>query len=215
PGVRSPRRTPRAGVRRRRLSRLRPYPVTPGVERGIERPVAHVAVLVGGGPGRLGLDAFAWCDAARDRGFDVREDAAGDTAEERSAKGGTLLGGGQLERDAENRRDDPQPEPSPRAAAGDAPDRRLDTERAQELERVAQPERDPLQHRAAEGAPVVAEAEAGEGATRVWGGVRRALAREVRAEREALGAGRPAPGRAAARLVADTRRAGRAEPARR
>ena len=81
------------------------------------------------------------------------------------------------------------------AAAGHAPDRRVDAELAQQLERVAQPVRDAFQHRAHERARVVAEREPDERAARVRVGVRRALAREVRLEEEALGPGRPALGR--------------------
>ena len=64
-----------------------------------------------------------------------------------------------------------------RAAARDAPDLGLHAELAQQLERVAQPVGDALEHRAPERAAVVAKREAGEGAACVRVGVRRALAR--------------------------------------
>ena len=77
----------------------------------------------------------------------------------------------------------PPPETRPRS--------RLDAELAQQVERVAQPVRDALEHRAGERAAVVAQREAGERAARVRVGVRRALAGEVRQERQPLGAGLP------------------------
>ena len=87
-------------------------------------------------------------------------DARGDAAEQRRAVGRALLDRRPLERDAEHRGDDPQPELAARAAAGDAADGRLDAELTQQLERVAQPVRDAFEHRADERAAVVSQREA-------------------------------------------------------
>ena len=65
-----------------------------------------------------------------------------------------------LERQAECGRDDLEPEPTVRAAAGRAARRRLDAERAQELERVAQSVRHALEHGLHESAAVMVEREA-------------------------------------------------------
>ena len=74
-------------------------------------------------------------------------DARADAGEQRGAERRALLRRGALERQAEDRRDDLQPEFAARAAARDAADLGADTERAQELERVAQPVGDALEHR--------------------------------------------------------------------
>ena len=70
----------------------------------------------------------------------------------------------------------------------------LDSEPAQELERVPQPERDALEHRTDEGSAVVVHRQADEGAARVRIGVRRALSGQVRKEEEAVRPGRPTTG---------------------
>ena len=98
----------------------------------------------------------------------------------------TLLRGRRLEREAEHGGDDPAPQSRARAATRDARHARLDAERAQQVERVAQAERDALEDRADEGATVVAQLEADERAARVRVGVRRPLAGEVRQEQEAV-----------------------------
>ena len=84
------------------------------------------------------------------------------------------------------------PRTDARTSAGDAADLRLDPERAEQLQRVAQPVRDTFEHGAHECAAVVAQLEADERCAGVRIRVRRALAREVRLEEQALGSGRPA-----------------------
>ena len=68
---------------------------------------------------------------------------------------------------------------------------RLDAELDEQLERVAQPEGDALEHGARERAPVVAERQPRERAPRIRIGVRRSLAGEVGSEEKTLGARRP------------------------
>ena len=70
----------------------------------------------------------------------------------------------------------------------------LDAERAQEVERVAQPEGDAFEHGAHERSSIVAELQAGECAARVGVGVRRPLALQVREEEKSLDARLPALG---------------------
>ena len=70
-------------------------------------------------------------------------------------------------------------------------DARIDAELPEQLERVAQTERDPLEHRAHERAAVVAQLEPDERGSRVGVGMRRALAREIRGEEQPFDAGRP------------------------
>ena len=87
----------------------------------------------------------------------------------------------------------PPPETRPRS--------RAHAELAQQVERVAQPVGDALEHRAHERAAVVAQRQAGERAARVGVGVRRALAGEVGQEREPLGARAPSAAAAATSVV--------------
>ena len=77
--------------------------------------------------------------------------------------------------------------PPPETRATDA----SHAERPEQVERVAQPERHALEHRADERAAVVPELQPDERAARVRVGVRRPLAGEVREEHEPLGARLP------------------------
>ncbi len=86
-------------------------------------------------------------DARGHRLVRVRERARGDAAEQRGAEGCAFLRrGGPLERKPEHRRDDLQPERAARAAAGDAADLGVDAQLSQQLERVAKPVGDALEH---------------------------------------------------------------------
>ena len=124
--------------------------------------------------------------------MDVREDARGDSAEERGAVRGSLLGRCSLERQIEDGRNDPKPEGASGAAARDARELGFDAELPEELERVTERVGDALEHGADQGATVVAERQSGEGAARVGIEVRCPLAAQVREEDEPLHAGRPA-----------------------
>ena len=84
---------------------------------------------------------------------------------------------------------DAQPEVAARTAARCARDRRLAAQRAQQVERIREPERDPLEHGAHDVAARVARAQADERAARVRVGVGRALTREVGQEEDAAGTG--------------------------
>ena len=120
-----------------------------------------------------------------------REHPCRDAAEQRRAESGSLLDGGALEREPEHRRDDAQPELAPRPTARDAAGHRLDTELGEQLERVAQPEGDTLEHGPGEGAPVVAERKPRERTPRIRIGMRRSLSGEVGSEEKSLGARGP------------------------
>src|SRR3954467_14104897 len=98
-------------------------------------------------PDRLRVDGLADADTLGHGRLDVGPDAGSDAAEERRAVRGALLHLGQLEREAEHRRDDPEPQAAPRRSPRDAPDLRLDAEAADQLERVAQAVGDALQDR--------------------------------------------------------------------
>ena len=124
----------------------------------------------------------------------------GHPAEQRRAVGGALVDHGRLERHPEHRGDDLQPQLRARAAARDAPHARAPAELLDEVQRVAQREGHALEHRAREGAAVVAQAEPGERAARGRVGVRRALARQVGREEQPLDPGLPVR-RAAEQLV--------------
>ena len=126
--------------------------------------------------------------------MNVAEHAAGDAAEERGAVGRALVRRRRLQRQAEHGRDDTQPDVAAGSAARDSRVGGLDSEPAQELERVPQPERDALEHRTDEGSAVVVHREADERAAGVRIGVRRALSREVRKEEETVRPGVPASG---------------------
>src|SRR5437763_11433131 len=119
-------------------------------ERGIELAEPLVAFRVDAGPLGVRIDTVSDTDAAFDGLARVVE-----AGEERGAEGRSLLSRRALERQAEHRRDDPPPQLAARAAAGDAADRRCHAELAQQLERVAQPVRDPLQHRPHERAAIM------------------------------------------------------------
>ena len=87
-----------------------------------------------------------------------------------------------------------------------------------QVERVAQPEGDALQHRAHQRAAVVAHGQPGERPARVGVGVRRALAGQVGQEQQPLGPGGPRRGRRGqlvvrARRARSCRAASRSEPA--
>ena len=106
--------------------------------------------------------------------------------------------------------------PPPRRVAGT----RVDPELAQELERIAQPVGDTLQHGADQRTAIVSKREPGKSSPRVRVRVRRPLAREVGEERQPLGARRPllAPRRSARRtrfpperVTQPAQRAGRGE----
>ena len=143
--------------------------------------------------------------------MDVGPRARGDATEDRGAEGRALVNRDSLKRQLEHRGDDPQPQLAARAAAGDATQLRSAAKLADEVERVAQAERDPLEHRADQRAAVVAEPEPHKRRPSVGIGVRGALAREVGEEQEPFGPGRPRGGlgdRAGRR-----RRPGRRHPA--
>ena len=120
------------------------------------------------------------------------ERARGDAAEERRAVGRALLDRRALDRDPEHRGDDLQPELAAGPAAGRAADPGLDPELAQELERVPQPVGDALEDGTDQCAAVMSEGQSLEHGPRVRVRMRRALALEVRQERQPLGARRPA-----------------------
>ena len=113
--------------------------------------------------------------------------AGGHAAEQRGAVGGALVDHGRLERAsrAPTRRSRSHSSRA-RAAARDAPHARAPAELLDEVERVAQAEGHALEHRPRQGAAVVAQAEAREGAARPRVGVRRALAGQVGREEQPL-----------------------------
>src|SRR5207253_3904203 len=123
----------------------------------IQRSVASIARLVRAGPCLVRLDPVAHADAGCDRVLGAREDAVRHAREQRRAEGRALLDLGQLERNAEYRGDDFEPEPAAGAAARGPADRGLDAEAAQELERVAQAVGDSLQYRPDEAPAAVSE----------------------------------------------------------
>ena len=161
-------------------------------DRWIESRVAAVAVLVDPLPLGVGLDRVADADARVDRLLRGGERARGDAAEERRAVGGALLDRRALDRDPEHGGDDLQPELAAGAAARRAADAGLDPERAQELERVAQPVGDALEDGPDECAAVMSEGQSLEHGPGVRVRMGRPLALEVRQERQPLGARRPA-----------------------
>jgi len=130
-------------------------------------------------------------DAVRNRVVDVREDTRRDAAEERRAVRGSLRRHGGLEREVEHGRDDPPPQRGPGAPARDPCRTRVDAELAQKLERVAQAEGHPFQHRADESAAVVPQLEPDERAARIRVGVWRALTGQVGREEQPVDPGRP------------------------
>src|SRR5262249_37885937 len=148
-----------------RRSRARPCPpassrvlqLFQGRIQGAEASVSRLIRVV---PRGVRLDSLADLYTRRDRGVDVAEDTARNATEERRTERGSFLHNSSLERDPEYRRDDPQPEPAARAAAGDAADLGLDPEAAHQLERIAQPVGDGLEHRADDRAAIVADREA-------------------------------------------------------
>ena len=141
-------------------------------------------------------------------------DAGANAREQSRAERRALLDDRALERDAEHRGDDPQPQLAARAAARDATGVRLDAELAQQLEAVAQPVGDALEHRPRHRARVVAERQADERRRGEWVGVRRPLAREVGLELEPLDARLPTLRLSEELLVGAVQR-GLAEPAKR
>src|SRR5262249_21729903 len=153
-----------------------------GSQGRIQPPEAAVALLVV----PLRVDSAARPDTARDRVVGVREHARADADEEGGAERGALLGGGRLERQLERRGEDAEPQLAACAASQDASAFGIGAELAQELERVAQPVGDALQHRAPQRAAVVAYRDAREGAARVRVRMGRALAGEIRREGEPL-----------------------------
>ena len=97
---------------------------------------------------------------------------------------------------------------------------RVDPELAQELERIAQPVGDTLQHGADQRTAIVPKREPGESSARVRVRMRRPLAREIREERQPLGARRPllrrgrqlvVPASRPERVTQPAQRAGRGE----
>ena len=158
---------------------------------GYSRRKSLVAVGVRRDPRRLRFDATGHPHAPLGRSARAVERPVAAAGEERGAVRRALLDGDRLERQVEHRRDDLAPQRAARAAARDAADVGPNAERAQQLERVAQPVRDAFEHRAHERAAIVAQRQADEGAARVRIGVRRPLAGEVRREEQPLAAGRP------------------------
>ena len=112
--------------------------------------------------------------------------------EQGCAVGRTLVGSGSLKGQVEHRGHDLEPEGTSSAAARDPPDLGGAAEPAQQLERVAQAVGDALEHGPRQGAAIVAEGQADEGATRVRVRMRCPFAGEVREEHDPLGARLPA-----------------------
>jgi hypothetical protein len=106
--------------------------------RRVEGAKALVLSLVDPLPAGNGLDGVADTNAALDRLVDVCEDPARDAAEQCRPVRRPLFDGRALERQVEYGCDDPDPQVAPCAAARDPRGRRLDPERAEELERLAQ-----------------------------------------------------------------------------
>ena len=126
---------------------------------------------------------------------------------ERGPVGRAFLDGHALERKLEHRRHDPQPERAARPAAERAAAIRLEPERTDQLERVAQPVGHSFEHCPHQGPAVVPELDPDEGPARIGVGVRCPLAGQVGQEK----AGRPTP-RANARPRRRARRTGRRAP---
>ena len=160
-------------------------------QRGIQRPEALALLAVGLDPVGHRVDLVARLDGCSHAGVDVRPHLRRDPAEDRRAERGALVDRHVLERQFEHRGDDLRPQPAARAATRDAPEFRYAAELSDEVERVAEAERDALEHRACQGAAVVAEAEPDERATGVRVGVGGALAGEVGEEDQIFGARRP------------------------
>src|SRR5436305_729368 len=120
-------------MRARRASRSR-------ADGRVEVTETAVRRLVGAAPGRIRHDPRLRAHAGGDLRRRVGEDAGGDAAEERCAVGRALLDRRALEREAEDRGGDAQPELAPGAATRDASDRGRRRELADELEAVAQAE---------------------------------------------------------------------------
>src|SRR5688572_4232399 len=158
-------------------------------DRRIQRAIASVTVLVARRPGSVRLDGLAHANARCDCLVRTCERAAGDAREERRPVRRALVDDAPLERQAERGRDDLEPEPTVRAAAGRAARRRLDAEPAQKLERVAQSVRHALEHGAYESAAVMVERDARERSPGVRIGMRRALALEVGEKGRSAGSG--------------------------
>ena len=156
------------------------------MERGIERLVARV---------QLGVRVATQCGSGsivsrtRTQRVDglvhVAEHAARDAAEQRGAERRPLFrlgrSSGRSSTEATIRSQSRLRAPPPETR----PDRRLGAELAEQVERVAEAERDAFEDRADERTAVVAQLEPDERAARVRVGVRRALSREVRAGRQA------------------------------
>ena len=151
-------------------------------------------VAIGLDPLRDRLDPLPGPDRRGDGGVDVGPDAGRNTAEKRGAEGGAGVDRDALERQLEDRGDDPQPLLAAGAAAGDPSALRRGADLAEQVERVAEPERDALEHRPDEGAAIVAQPESDEGTAGIGVGVRGALAGEVGQEQQALAPRRPGGG---------------------
>ena len=144
------------------------------------------AIAVGLDPLRHRLDGVPGPNRRRDRRLDVVAEPGG-----RRRRAAPL-----------RRRPPPRPRPAERAAqaprrrsaataaasaaARDAAERRLDPEPANQVEAVAQAERDPLEHGPDQGGAVVTQAEADERAAGVGVGVGRTLAGQIGEEGQAL-----------------------------
>ena len=121
----------------------------------------------------------------------IAEHSRRDAGEERGAEGCTFLDCCSLERDAEHRGQDLDPQRAARAPSGHPPGVDGGAEPAEELERVAQPVRDALEDRSHQGPAVVPQRKPDERAARIWIRVRRPLAGEVGREEQPLRSGRP------------------------
>src|SRR5215467_11403784 len=91
-------------------------PLLEGPEDWVEAAEAPVAGLVV----PLRLDPPSRSDAAGDRVVCIREDACTNAGEEGRAECRSLLRLGRLEREAQHRGEDPEPELAPRASSRDA-----------------------------------------------------------------------------------------------
>ena len=159
----------------------------------IKKSEAVVTALIRGTPLGVRLDRVEQADTGGDGLVNVSKDSGGNAAEERRSIRGALVGRRAPDRQAEDGGEDAKPELAASAAAGDVAGTRVDPELAQQLERVAQPIGDTLQHGADERAAVVSKREPGESGARVRVRVRRPLPGEVGEERQALGARRATP----------------------
>ena len=184
----------------------------PFLECGVERAVARIELVVGGGPGGVGSTTSCDPHTTGDRVRDVGEDTARDAAEQRCAVCRALLGRRRLHGHAEYRGDDPTPEPAARASTGDPGRAGIDAQIPQQLERVPQPERDAFEDGAHEGSAVVAKLKAHERAAGVGIRMRRALSGEVGQEEQTVRAGIPALRLADELSECRTRRSHVAEP---